>query len=100
MAKIGIKRIKVLGKSNRLWWNSRRVPKDAWGDYDPEAHVIRIAKAPALQQREALLHEISHAIEREYGFDLNHDKLTLLVRGLLMVMRENDGLADLIFGKE
>lgn len=92
-----LKTVRVLGTPLKLRWNARL--KDEWGDYDKDKALIRIAKAPPLQQREALLHELMHAIEDGYGFEMNHDHLTLMARGLLTVVRDNEGLSELLFGE-
>lgn len=91
------KQVTILGKPHRIRWNAK-IPSDRWGDYDGAKALIRIGKAPLLQQKEALLHEVMHAIEEQYGFEMDHDHLTLMARGLLSVMRENPEMRDVLFG--
>lgn len=94
-----LKQIRVLGSTTRIKVVSPKTLKDAWADYDPKRKEIRLANNnPPLQNQEALLHEIMHAIEEEYGFDMNHEHLTLMARGIRIVMRENPKLAKVIFG--
>lgn len=94
-----IKIIRVLGRKHKLSWNcDPKKLKDAWGDYDPNTLEIRIAKAPLLQQQEALLHELMHAIEEQYGFEMDHDHLTLQARGIIMILRDNPKLHKVLFG--
>ena len=93
-----IKKLTIMGTQHSVRWNARL--KDDWGDFDAEKKLIRIAKAPLLQQRETLLHEVMHAIEEQYGFDMNHDHLTLMARGLLAVLRDNPEFREVLLGEE
>lgn len=94
-----LKEIRVLGSTTRIKVVSPKKLKDAWADYDPNKKEIRLSSGnPPLQNQEALLHEIMHALEEEYGFEMNHDHLTLMARGIRLVMRENPKLVKVIFG--
>lgn len=95
------KRLRVLGTEYRVKEVNPKVLKDAWADCDAREKVIRMGRGlPALQRQEALLHELMHAIEAEYGFEMNHDHLTLMARGIRFVVLDNPGLAQEIFEKE
>lgn len=95
-----IRSVKISGKRHRVRWNARIKNH---GEFDPEKLVIAVAKGHLDQQKETLLHEIMHGIEFHYGIDLDkedpekHPNLTTLSQALFAVMRENKGLARLIF---
>lgn len=97
-----IRTVKIAGKRHKVRWNAR-TPHH--GEWDSEPLQILIAKGPLDQQKETLLHEIMHGIEHHYGIDLdkedpeNHPNLTTMSKALFAVMRENKGLAQLIFGE-
>jgi hypothetical protein len=93
-----IRSVNVLGRIYKVRWNAK-LPTDRWGDHDYAKGLIRIGKAPQIQQRETLLHELMHAIEDESGFEMDHDQLTIMARALLGVMTSNPGLATKIFGE-
>lgn len=93
-----LRSIRVLGKKHKIERNVKI--KDAWGEFDPNKNLIRLSKLPTFLRQEVLLHEVMHAIEGQFGFDMDHDHLTLMARGLVMVMRENPELAAELFGDE
>lgn len=93
-------RVRVFGTEYRIKEVNPKSLDDAWADCDTENKAIRVGRGmPALQRQEALLHELMHAIEAEYGFEMNHDHLTLMARGIIFVIRDNDGLKDELFGR-
>lgn len=95
-----IRSLRIAGKRHKVRWNARI--KDH-GEYDGDSLTIAVAKGHVDQQKETLLHEIMHGIEFHYGIDLDkedpkdHPNLTTLSQALFAVMRENKGLARLIF---
>lgn len=97
-----IRALKIAGKRHKVRWNARIKHH---GEFDGERMEIAVAKGHADQQKETLLHEIMHGIEFHYDIDLdkedpeNHPNLTKMSQALFAVMRENKGLAQLIFGE-
>lgn len=95
-----IKALRIAGKRYKVRWNARISDH---GEYDSEKMEICVAKGPVDQQKEILLHELLHGIEYHYGIELDdgdpedHPNLSTLSKALFAVMRENKGLARLIF---
>ena len=97
-----IRSLRIHGKRHKVRWNARIRHH---GEFDGDKMEIAVAKGHIDQQRETLLHEVMHGIEFHYGIDLDkedpesHPNLTTMSQALFAVMRENPGLAKLIFGE-
>jgi len=62
------------------------------GDYNDWFKIIRINVEGSLEstQAECILHEIFEAVDKMYGLELEHSKLTVLSEALFQTIRDND----------
>lgn len=95
-----IRKVRVFGTDVTIRLVKDKSLDDAWADFDPETKEIRLGRdVPRLQKQEAILHELMHAIETEWGFEMNHEHLTLMARGIIFVIRDNPKLVKVLFGR-
>lgn len=84
------KHLNVNGQPYRIKFVKRFKDKAQVGECDPGDRIISIKRG--IGQRETfftLVHELLHAIEFEYGFNINHKLVYKLERCLSEIILEN-----------
>ncbi len=65
-------------------------PYDCWGDITYTTQLIRIDKTATMErQRVALLHEVIHAIDKEYQTNLAEPTVSCLASGIVAALMQN-----------
>jgi hypothetical protein len=99
VSKPPFKQLSVIGKRIRILWDATLV--DNYGEYDLEKNLISIAVGlPHDEARDTLLHELTHAVEKQLNCHIPEDKLRLIVTGLYAVMKDNPRLVTYLFEEE
>lgn len=82
--------VKVLGKAYSIEWVHPRDIGDDYGECRSHECLIKVSTEQAeIQQRDALLHEIVHAVDFEMDTKLTERAVRLIATGLLNMLRDN-----------
>ena len=93
------KQLKIIGKRHRVVWNAPLIEND--GELDLERNVISIApNLPHDEERDTILHEVTHAVEKQLNAHIPEDKLRAIVTGLYAVLKDNPKLAAYLLEEE
>jgi hypothetical protein len=86
-------KVKVLGKPFRVEWVTEGLDIDLVGECDSDGQVIRVRDGqPHEQERDTLLHEITHAVDEAMGTNLKEAQVRKIATGLLAVFLDNPRL--------
>lgn len=93
------RQLRILGKRHRIAWDAQLEDND--GEFDLTRNLISVAEGLAHdEERDTLLHEITHAVEKQLNCSIPEEKLRLIVTGLYAVMKDNPKLVDYLFAVE
>jgi hypothetical protein len=100
---LGVKRpfrqLKIIGKRHRVVWDAPLVELD--GELDLTSNVISIApNLPHDEERDTVLHEVTHAVEKQLNAHIPEDKLRSIVTGIYAVLKDNPKLAAYLLEEE
>lgn len=69
--------------AGHAWTVERADFDDRWGETEPHAQTIRLAKdIPASKLGETLIHECTHAVDVEFALNLTEKQVRTLALGL------------------
>lgn len=82
--------VKILGKAYSIEWVHPRDIGDDYGECRSHECLIKVStEQHEEQQRDALLHEIVHAVDFEMDTKLSERAVRLIATGLLNMLRDN-----------
>jgi hypothetical protein len=86
-------KLKILGKPFLIQWLTEGLDPDLVGECDSDGQVIRVRDGqPPEQERDTLLHEITHAVDEAMGTNLKEAQVRKIATGLLAVFLDNPRL--------
>ena len=95
----GFRQLKIIGKRHRIKWDAELPDND--GEIDLTRNIISIAKdLPHDEERDTLLHEVTHAVEKQLNCSIPEDKLRLIVTGLYAVFLDNPAFRAYMFEED
>ncbi len=93
------RQLQIIGKRHRVVWDAPLTEND--GEIDFERNVISIApNLPHDEERDTVLHEITHAVEKQLNCRIPEEKLRIIVTGLYAVLKDNPRLATYLLEDE
>lgn len=93
------RQLKIIGKRHRVIWDAPLT--DNFGECDHEKNVLSIAAGlPHDEERDTLLHEVTHAVEKQLNCSIPEEKLRMIVTGLYAVLKDNPKLAAYLLEEE
>jgi hypothetical protein len=99
MSRPPFKRLTIIGKRHRVVWDA--VLDGIDGEMDFERNQISIAPGlPHDEERDTVLHEVTHAVEKQLNCSIPEDKLRIIVTGLYAVLKDNPKLAAYLLEDE
>lgn len=99
MTKPPFKQLSIIGKRHRVVWDAPL--SENYGEIDHTKNEIQICGGmPHDEERDTVLHEITHAVEKQLNCTIPEDKLRLIVTGLYAVMKDNPRLVAYLFEEE
>lgn len=92
--------VRVFGKIYTVEWRAKALDEfDRAGDHHQAGLAIRIADGLAPdEERETLMHELTHSIERQLGINIAEKKVRQLSVGMYAVLKDNPRLRTYLFG--
>jgi len=99
MSGLPFKRLTIIGKRHRVVMDESL--GENVGICDHETNTIRIAPGqPHDEERDTVLHEVTHAVEKQLNCTLPESKLRMIVTGLYAVLKDNPKLAKYLLEDE
>lgn len=86
------KQLRIIGKRHRIQWDQDIGEQRGEFEHDPLTIRISSGLTPD-DEKETLIHEITHAVELQMNLDLPEDAVRQLSIGLFAVLRDNPKLA-------
>ena len=91
------KSVRVLGKVYSVLWG-HKFDEMILGDHCQKSLQVRIGSGMAPdEERETLMHELTHAVENQLGLDLKEEQVRQLSVGMFAVFRDNPKLVSYMF---
>jgi hypothetical protein len=94
------KTVTVFGKAYSVEWDSRELDEMVCGDHHQKKNVIRIAPDMGPdEERETLLHELTHAMSDQIGMNISEAKVRQLSVAFYALCHANPKLRAYLFTK-
>jgi hypothetical protein len=94
------RQLSVIGKRYRVKW-SAPISEDLAGECDHATNILSICTGmPHDEERDTVLHEVTHAVEKQLQCEIPEEKLRMIVTGLYAVLKDNPRLTAYLFEEE